>query len=44
MTRQRYFDRQLAALMLREAIPVILTENVGDFTAIEGITPLNPFV
>ncbi len=43
VTRQRYFDRQLAALMLREAIPLILTENVKDFTAIEGITSLNPF-
>lgn len=43
VTRQRYFDRQLASLMLREAIPVILTENLGDFTEIAGITPLNPF-
>lgn len=43
VTRQNYFDRQLAALMLREAIPVILTENVGDFSGIAGITALNPF-
>lgn len=43
VTRQRYFDRQLAALMLRESIPFILTENVADFTGIEGITALNPF-
>lgn len=43
VTRQGYFDRQLAALMLRENIPVILTENVGDFTGIDGVTPVNPF-
>lgn len=43
VTRQSYFDRQLAALMLREGIPVILTENAKDFRAIEGVTPLNPF-
>jgi predicted nucleic acid-binding protein len=43
VTRQNYFDRQLAALMLREGIPVILTENTKDFMGIEGITPLNPF-
>jgi predicted nucleic acid-binding protein len=44
VTRQRYFDRQLAAIMLLEDIPTILTENVSDFAAIEGITPINPFV
>jgi len=43
VTRQGYFDRQLAALMIRENIPVILTENAADFTAIKGITPINPF-
>lgn len=43
ITRQHYFDRQLAALMLRENIPVILTENARDFMGIDGITPLNPF-
>ena len=43
VTRQGYFDRQLAALMIRENIPTILTENVSDFTGIEGITPINPF-
>jgi len=43
VTRQHYFDRQLAALMLRESIPVVLTENTGDFSEIEGITALNPF-
>jgi predicted nucleic acid-binding protein len=43
VTRQSYFDRQLAALMIRESIPVIITENVKDFTGVEGITAINPF-
>lgn len=43
ITRQNYFDRQLAALMLRESIPTILTENTKDFEGIEGITPITPF-
>jgi predicted nucleic acid-binding protein len=43
VTRRGYFDRQLAALMIRENIPIILTENVDDFSAIDGITPVNPF-
>ena len=29
--------------MLREDIPVILTENDKDFSSIKGITPINPF-
>lgn len=44
VTRQSYFDHQLAALMLRTAIPLIVTENVKDFLSIDGITPVNPFV
>jgi predicted nucleic acid-binding protein len=43
ITRQAYFDRQLAALMKREGIPVIFTENVSDFLGIDGITAINPF-
>lgn len=43
ITKQGYFDHQLAALMLREMIPVILTENVQDFAPIKGITAINPF-
>lgn len=43
VTRQAYFDRQLAALMIRERIPVILTENAADFSGIDGVTPINPF-
>jgi hypothetical protein len=27
--------------MLREEIPVIITENDRDFTNVEGITPIN---
>ncbi|MDL5052349.1 PIN domain-containing protein [Oscillatoria laete-virens NRMC-F 0139] len=41
--RQNYFDSQLAALMIREEIPIILTENVKDFSGIKGIQPINPF-
>jgi len=29
--------------MLREEIPIILTENDKDFATINGITPINPF-
>lgn len=43
VTRQNYFDRQLAALMLREGIPIILTENKKDFSGIAGIKSINPF-
>jgi predicted nucleic acid-binding protein len=43
MTRQNHFDRQLAALMIRENIPVIITENASDFFGIPGIKPMNPF-
>lgn len=43
ITRQKYFDQQLAALMLREEISVIVTENDRDFLNIKGITPINPF-
>ena len=43
VTRQNYFDRQLAALMLRENIRIILTENIKEFKAIPGVTPINPF-
>jgi len=43
VTRQVYFDRQIAALMIREKIPVIVTENMDDFRDIPGITPINPF-
>jgi len=43
VTRQGCFNRQLAALMVRESIPVIITENVKDFAGVEGVTAFNPF-
>lgn len=43
VTRQAYFDAQLAALMLREGIPVIVTENVADFAKFSGIRAIDPF-
>lgn len=43
VTRQSYFDRQLASLMLRENIPLIVTENTKDFMSMDGITPINLF-
>jgi len=44
VTRQKYFDRQLAALMIREKIPTILTENTKDFLGIKGIQAVNPYL
>ena len=44
VTRQRYFDCQLAGLMIQEGIPMILTENTKDFSGIRGITAQNPFL
>lgn len=43
ITRQSYFDCQIAAMMRQEDIPTILTENVKDFQMISGITAINPF-
>jgi predicted nucleic acid-binding protein len=43
VTRQNYFDRQLAALMIREAISTILTENISDYSGVHGIKAINPF-
>jgi len=43
VTRQSYFDRQLVSLMLREKIPLIVTENTKDFMSMDGIAPINPF-
>lgn len=43
VTKQAYFDRQLAALMILHRIPVIVTENIGDFAGIAGITAVDPF-
>jgi len=43
VTRQRYFDFQLAATMLLEGISEIVTENEADFAALPGIHAINPF-
>ena len=43
VTRQAYFDAQLVALMLREGITVIVTENVSDFAKLAGIRAIDPF-
>lgn len=43
LTRQSYFDAQLAAVMLREGIPTIVTENVSDFGKFKGIRAVDPF-
>jgi predicted nucleic acid-binding protein len=43
ITRQRYFDFQIAALMQLERIPTIVTENDKDFLGIPGIVAINPF-
>jgi len=43
VTRQAYFDAQLATLMLREGITVIVTENVADFAKLAGIRTIDPF-
>jgi len=44
VTRQGYFDMQLAAVMLLNSIPTIVTENTKDFAFIKGITATSPFV
>lgn len=43
ITRQRYFDAQLAATMLAHGISTLFTENVRDFQHIEEIRARNPF-
>jgi predicted nucleic acid-binding protein len=43
VTKQKFFDMQLVALMLLENIPVIVTENISDFSFIKGIKAINPF-
>lgn len=44
ISRQRYFDMQLAATMLEEGIGTILTENSKDFEGIKEIRVVNPFL
>jgi predicted nucleic acid-binding protein len=44
ITRQRYFDMQLAAIMIVNGIDTLLTENVRDFQIIQEIHTVNPFL
>jgi predicted nucleic acid-binding protein len=43
ITRQDYFDMQLAAAMQVNGVPTLLTENASDFPRIEGIRAIDPF-
>jgi predicted nucleic acid-binding protein len=43
VTRQRFFDMQIAAVMQIHGIQQIITENDEDFREIEGIKAINPF-
>lgn len=43
VTKQKFFDMQLVALMVLESIPVIITENIRDFNGIKEIKAINPF-
>lgn len=41
--RQKYFDMQLAATLLVNNIPTLVTENVADFAGIPQLRVVNPF-
>ncbi len=43
ITRQRYYDAQLAASMMVHGIRTLVTENVDDFKDISEIRAFNPF-
>ena len=43
ITRQRYFDAQLAATMVTHGIRTLLTENTQDFKGMSEIRAVNPF-
>ena len=43
ITRQRYYDAQLAATMIAHGIPTLVTENDGDFKGMTEIQAVNPF-
>ena len=43
MASADYLDVQTAAVMRQNGIRRIFTENVADFTGIEGIEVVNPF-
>jgi predicted nucleic acid-binding protein len=41
--RQRYYDAQIAAMMVAHGIPTLLTENAKDFTDISEVRAIDPF-
>lgn len=43
ITRQRYYDAQIAATMVVHGIRTLLTENDGDFKGMTEIRAVNPF-
>lgn len=43
VTRQDYYDMQIAGTMRQYGLTRIFTENVTDFGGLEGIEPINPF-
>lgn len=46
ISRQRYFDAQIVAIMIEHGISRVFTENVRDFVGLAssaGITVVNPF-
>ncbi|MGA2480867.1 MAG: PIN domain-containing protein [Spirochaetia bacterium] len=43
ITRQRYYDAQIAATMVVHGIRTLLTENVADFEGMTEIRAVNPF-
>ncbi|HCM28162.1 MAG TPA: hypothetical protein DIC34_16780 [Treponema sp.] len=44
ITRQRYYDAQIAATMVVHGIGTILTENEADFREMTEIRAVNPFL
>jgi predicted nucleic acid-binding protein len=43
VSRQNFFDMQLAASMHYHGLTVLFTENTKDFAGITGIQAVNPF-
>jgi len=43
ITRQRYFDAQLAATMVAHGIRTLLTESTQDFKGMSEVRAVNPF-
>ena len=43
ITRQRYYDAQIAATMVVHGIRTLLTENDGDFRGMTEIRAVNPY-